>query len=107
VKQTTPWTRTARSVSGNAGVPISSSAVSTESGTIRRTCRATSPSSTSTESTPTARNASAFPALQVVDSTVMPIRLASTAVAMPIEEVPPRIRIDCPGRASRPTVSEP
>lgn len=32
--------------------------------------------------------------LRVVDSTVMPSRLASTAVAIPIDDVPPRIRID-------------
>ena len=45
--------------------------------------------------------------LRVVDSPVIPRRLASTAVAMPTDEVPPRIRIDWPGWASRPTVSEP
>jgi hypothetical protein len=33
--------------------------------------------------------------------------VASTAVAMPIDELPPRIRIDCLGRASRPAVKEP
>ena len=43
----------------------------------------------------------------MVDSTVRPRRLANTAVAMPTEEVPPRMRMDCPGRASRPIVSEP
>ena len=44
---------------------------------------------------------------RVVDSTVMPSRLSNTAVVMPTEEVPPRMRMDCPGWASRPTVSEP
>ena len=28
-------------------------------------------------------------------------------MASPTEEVPPRIRMDCPGRASRPVVSDP
>ena len=50
---------------------------------------------------------SALFARRVVESTVMFRCLARTAAAMPTEDVPPRMRMDCPGRESRPTVSEP
>ena len=52
-------------------------------------------------------NAAALTAFRVVDRTVIPRRFANTAAAMPTDEVPPRIRIDCPGCASSPMVSEP
>ena len=55
------------------------------------------PSSTRTWSAPIAVNAFALPGLRVVDRTVKPRRLANTAVAMPTEEVPPRMSRDCPG----------
>ena len=48
-----------------------------------------------------------LPALRVVENTVIPRRLASTAVAFRPTDVPPRIRRLCPGCASRPTVREP
>jgi hypothetical protein len=65
------------------------------------------PSSMITWSTPTPRNAAALSGWRVVDSTVMPRCVASTAVAIPIEEVLPRIRIDWPDWASSPMVSDP
>ena len=40
--------------------------------------------------------APALPGLRVVARTVIPRCLARTAVASPTEEVPPRIRMDCP-----------
>jgi hypothetical protein len=61
----------------------------------------------STWSTPSAVSASALAGLRVVANTVMARCVASTAVAMPTDDVPPLIRIDPPGWASRPTVSEP
>jgi len=107
VKQTTPWTEVTASVSGRVGVPTNSRAASTPSGTIRRTASATSPSSTSTWSTPTADSARALSGRRVVESTVSPRSLASTAAAMPTDEVPPRTRSVWPARTSRPKVRDP
>jgi len=64
-------------------------------------------SSMSTWSTPMSVRAAALPGLRVVDSTIISRCLARTAVAIPTEEVPPLIRMDCPGWASRPIVREP
>ena len=49
----------------------------------------------------------AFAGSRVVASTVIPRCLASTAAAIPTDEVPPRISTVSPGCASSPTVSEP
>src|SRR5205085_3598809 len=107
VKQTTPWTAVARRVSGSVLVPTSSSAASTPSGTIARAWAATSPSSTRTWSTPIASSAATRPGWRVVERTVRPRSLARIAVAIPTDEVPPRISSVWPACASRPTVSEP
>jgi hypothetical protein len=61
----------------------------------------------STWSAPPLVTASALAGLRVVDKTVIPRRRARTAVASPTEEGPPRTRMDCPGRASRPVVNDP
>jgi hypothetical protein len=61
----------------------------------------------STWSAPAWVTTSAFPGLRVVDKTVIPCFRARTAVASPTEDVPPRIRMDCPRRASRPVVNDP
>jgi hypothetical protein len=65
------------------------------------------PSSIRTWSTPISVRATDLFEWRVVDSTVRFRCLARRAVAMPTDDVPPRMRIDCPGCASRPTVSEP
>ena len=56
---------------------------------------------------PDATQRVALSGFRVVASNVMPRRLASTAVAIPTEEVPPRISSDSPGLASSPTVNDP
>jgi hypothetical protein len=74
---------------------------------VSRTCEATLPSSIRTWSTPRSVRVAVLFVLRVVESPVMSRWLARTAAAIPTEDVPPRMRIDCPDCASRPTVSEP
>ena len=50
----------------------------------------------STWSTPSRSSDAAFAGSRVVESTVMPLSLPSTAMAMPTDEVPPRISSVCP-----------
>jgi hypothetical protein len=82
VKHTTPWTRVDRNVSGSVGVPTNSRGLSTPSGQIWRTAPATLPPSVTTWSTAMSCKSWALPGFRVVESTVMPSRLAKTALGL-------------------------